>query len=308
MRDLTHEQAAELLPDAALDSLAADDQTAVLAHAAACPECGPALADLRDATAQLAFALPSLTDDPVRRARVRNRLLARARADLAVAKVDQSLPDSRAIAVPTASRDVDRQGAAGRGGGIPVGPTRRAPSRRPWTASPVVAWGVAAVVGIAAVLVLSVMSVRTTTREHQLVIERAATSMRIAALQDSVASQSETVRHLTGKQVSVMQLTSGAPRAPWGWMFWDHATNHWTLVAHDLPPAAAGKTYQLWLVTPKAKISAGTFDPAADGSAEVQATYLLAPDSLRAIAVTEEPAGGVPQPTGRFVITATAGQ
>ena len=104
-----------------------------------------------------------------------------------------------------------------------------------------------------------------------------------------------------------MQLTSGTVRAPWAWMFWDHATNRWTLVARDLAPPSPGKTYQLWLVTPRAKISAGTFNPKPDGSAEVQATYALAPDSLRAIAVTEEPAGGVPQPTGPFVITATAG-
>jgi hypothetical protein len=61
-------------------------------------------------------------------------------------------------------------------------------------------------------------------------------------------------------------------------------------------------------VTPKAKISAGTFTPLPDGSAQVQATYSLARDSLRAIAVTEEPAGGVPQPTGAFVLTVTAGQ
>ena len=103
-----------------------------------------------------------------------------------------------------------------------------------------------------------------------------------------------------------MQLTSGAVRAAWAWMFWDHVTNRWTLVARDLPAPAAGRTYQLWLVTPKAKISAGTFTPRPDGAAEVQATYALAPDSLNAIAVTDEPAGGVPQPTGALVISATA--
>ena len=78
MRDLTHEQAMELLPEAALDALSADEQAAVMAHAANCAECAQALAALRDATAQLAYAVPSVPDEPARRARARTRLLARA--------------------------------------------------------------------------------------------------------------------------------------------------------------------------------------------------------------------------------------
>jgi anti-sigma-K factor RskA len=132
--------------------------------------------------------------------------------------------------------------------------------------------------------------------------------VKIARLSDSLEAEASTLRELTGEQVSVVRLTSAAPSAPWAWMFWNHATNRWTFVAHNLQAAPPGKTYQLWLVTAKAKISAGTFNPNADGSAELQATYPLARDSLRAIAVTEEPAGGVPQPTGQFVITATVGQ
>ena len=98
MRELTHEAAAEMLAEAALDTLAADDQAAVLAHAATCPDCGPTLAALRDATSELAFSLTSSTDDPVRRARVRTRLLARARADLSVAELTPGAGDAAAPA------------------------------------------------------------------------------------------------------------------------------------------------------------------------------------------------------------------
>jgi anti-sigma-K factor RskA len=38
----------------------------------------------------------------------------------------------------------------------------------------------------------------------------------------------------------------------------------------------------------------------------VRATYALARDSLRAVAVTDEPAGGMPQPTGQFVVIGNA--
>jgi anti-sigma-K factor RskA len=50
-------------------------------------------------------------------------------------------------------------------------------------------------------------------------------------------------------------------------------------------------------------VSAGTFRPGPAGSAQVSARYDLPPDSLRAIAVTEEPAGGVPAPTGEVVVS-----
>jgi len=57
-------------------------------------------------------------------------------------------------------------------------------------------------------------------------------------------------------------------------------------------------------VTPKSKISAGTFVPR-NGDAVVRATYDLT-EPLNAIAVTDEPAGGVPQPTGNPIIVAQA--
>jgi hypothetical protein len=49
-------------------------------------------------------------------------------------------------------------------------------------------------------------------------------------------------------------------------------------------------------------VSAGTFHPGANGHAVVRATFALAPDSLRAVAVTEEPAGGLPSPSGTPLI------
>ena len=46
---------------------------------------------------------------------------------------------------------------------------------------------------------------------------------------------------------------------------------------------------------------AGTFQPQ-NGDAVIRATYALPADALKALAVTEEPAGGVPQPTGSFAL------
>lgn len=303
MRDVTHAEAQELLAAAALDALPADELAAVLAHARTCAECGPALGELRDATAQLAYAVPNVVDDPVRRARARSRLLARAHADVAVAdtnvgRMEAKVGGSAGPVVQAVTTPRERGGAA----------PARPPVRRSRSASAVTGWTVAGLVALAAALTLMTMNSRAAADARAVAATRVADSVRIAQLEDSLSLKDSTLRELTGKQISVMQLTAGTRRAPWAWMFWNHATNRWTFFAHDLPPAAAGKTYQLWLVTPAAKISAGTFTPESNGSAEVQATYALARDSLKAVAVTEEPAGGVPQPTGAFVIAASAGQ
>jgi hypothetical protein len=288
----------ELLSEAALDALPPDEQAAVVAHATGCPECGPALIALRDAVAQMAFAAPPVTVDAVRRARVRTRLMARARADLSVAgEPPEAIAAARGAAAPGGESPPVIAGGGATAAGLA---TRRG---RSWTTgAALLGWSLA----IAAGLVLVAVKRRAAADAERFTNTRSELLARVDALRDSVQSRDAFVSSVTGKHISSMQLTSGAVRAAWAWMFWDHVTNRWTLVARDLPAPAAGRTYQLWLVTPKAKISAGTFTPRPDGAAEVQATYALAPDSLNAIAVTDEPAGGVPQPTGALVISATA--
>jgi anti-sigma-K factor RskA len=112
---------------------------------------------------------------------------------------------------------------------------------------------------------------------------------------------------MTGPQVSVVELTSSGVRAPSARMFWDRATNKWTMYAHGLAPLRSGRSYELWLVTPDSKIPAGTFKPGSDGSAVFTATYALDASQLKAIAITEEPEAGVPAPTGPIVLMGAAG-
>jgi anti-sigma-K factor RskA len=111
---------------------------------------------------------------------------------------------------------------------------------------------------------------------------------------------------ITGRDVALMTLTTNGTKAPFAYMFWDRRANTWTMIAHNMPELKAGRTYQLWLVTASAKISAGTFQPR-NGDALIRATYALPADQLKALAVTEEPAGGVPQPTGAPIMAVTAG-
>jgi hypothetical protein len=77
------------------------------------------------------------------------------------------------------------------------------------------------------------------------------------------------------------------------------------LLASNLPAPPAGKTYEMWLI-PKAgnPSPAGLFQPDASGSAQHLERAPVDMASIKAVAVTLEPAGGVPQPTSQPVIVA----
>ena len=71
--------------------------------------------------------------------------------------------------------------------------------------------------------------------------------------------------------------------------------------AFDLPALAPDKTYQLWWIEGGKPVSAGVFnvDQRGTGSVQVERAPQGATDAW---AVTVEPAGGVPEPTGEMVL------
>ena len=76
------------------------------------------------------------------------------------------------------------------------------------------------------------------------------------------------------------------------------------LYAHNLPPVPDGRVYQMWvLVEKQAPLSAGLLPVSPKGDAQYDSGPL--PGGLEGavkVAVTLEPAGGVPAPTGPFVL------
>lgn len=264
-----HDDARDFLAALALDALDAPDEARVLAHVATCPACAAELAELRAAATGMAIALtPAAPDDPERSAAVKKRLMARVKAS------------KEAAIVP---------------------PYVAAPKRRFGNSAAVAASMLLVLTaGVAAMLWLDRDTLRGTVAS--LGARAAASGRRADSLQLIVSDRNRLIAGLTGRDMAMVRLTSSAKREAWALMFWNRETNAWTLVAHDLPPLPAGRIYQLWLVTAKAKISAGIFAPGANGEAVVSASYELPRDALKAVAVTEEPAGGVPQPTGAFVV------
>jgi anti-sigma-K factor RskA len=97
------------------------------------------------------------------------------------------------------------------------------------------------------------------------------------------------------RSVIAMSGLEAAPSAS-GNLYWDHQKNRWVVIA-NLPPAPAGKVYQLWMVTPEAKISAGLIEPDASGHGFVVVDLPANAGQIQAAAITLEPQGGSPQPT-----------
>jgi anti-sigma-K factor RskA len=93
-----------------------------------------------------------------------------------------------------------------------------------------------------------------------------------------------------------------APAAS-GRTFWSPSRGM-MFTAADLPPLPGGQVYQLWLVTASAPWSAGLFTPDRTGRAIVIGTVPAGVQPV-AVAVTIEPAGGVPSPTGAKYLVGT---
>jgi anti-sigma-K factor RskA len=87
---------------------------------------------------------------------------------------------------------------------------------------------------------------------------------------------------------------------------WDMKAQQWAVYIFDLPAPPSDKDYQLWYVTKNAKINAAVFRTDSQGRTFLKLT--LPPDALAglaATAVTLEPRGGSPQPTGKFYLKAS---
>ncbi len=71
--------------------------------------------------------------------------------------------------------------------------------------------------------------------------------------------------------------------------------------AFDLPSLPADKTYELWFIAAGKPVAAGTFDVDPRGAGTVRVERVTG-NPIQAWAVTIEPRGGVPQPTGAMVL------
>lgn len=87
-----------------------------------------------------------------------------------------------------------------------------------------------------------------------------------------------------------------------GRVFWSDTARRGVVVAGNLQPLPADRQYQLWVFENGQPVDAGVFDVDAEGRALFESKDLSAITGAENFAVTIEPRGGLPQPSGPIVL------
>jgi len=172
-----------------------------------------------------------------------------------------------------------------------------APNSAGFWARPILGWAVAA----AAILIGLAVTIPQNRRSQD---ELAALRSQLAAKQDELDRTRAVLDLLRSTDALRVHLVSST--APWPWpegKVYYQPKNGLLFVASHLPPLDPGKAYQLWLVPESGNpASAGIFEPDAKGNAMLMSHKAPMPMKPRTFAVTIEPEGGAPGPTGPQVM------
>lgn len=86
-------------------------------------------------------------------------------------------------------------------------------------------------------------------------------------------------------------------------ILWNPNYSKGMFYVNSLPPLPSEKSYQLWVIGAQGPVSAGVFDTSNQGSAVVTISKIDSPvPNVLQFAVTIEPRGGLPKPSGSIVL------
>ena len=183
--------------------------------------------------------------------------------------------------------------------------TTIAPIRKPGRRWPTLAATALLAAGLTAVAILvparqGIERMRAELQEAQ----RAATTSAIRA-----ASAEGALRAIGSPATRVIAMAPAGPQPDAAArIFWDESDASWHVFFTHMKTSAPGRTYQLWFITPdQKKVSAGTFDVGDRGDASIAVKIPPELGAIALAAVTEEPDGGVPQPTGPIQLVGKLG-
>jgi anti-sigma-K factor RskA len=247
----------------ALGALEGDEKQAIESHLSSCADCARKLAEARGRVALISFAAARVEPAP----HVKELLLARVRAE-----------GSGVPAVAVAPRKVEPRARSGVFG-------------RWWT-------GVLAPVGVA----LAIATILLWNQNERLNREMADLHAALVTQQKNLEEARHAADLLAARDTIVVPLVP-MPGMPKG-MGRVTYNSKMGMLMYDgkVDPAPADKSYQLWLVPMKGDpINAGVFNPATDEISHwmMKMSPGVTPASF---AITLEPAGGMPHPTGPKVL------
>jgi anti-sigma-K factor RskA len=303
---MRHEDYKQLLALEAVGALDRSERAPLEEHLHSCEECRAELRELSDDLASLAYTVAPVVPP----AHLRSRVLARIRAvDPSEVFVDPSeaLDTSRAVVSRSegarsrfAEADVDTRGLL-----------KRLSLWQLLTGRPSLGFGAA--FATAVLIVLGVTSLALLSRNQSLSAEVARLYGQLRDTQSELAGQREQLA--SARDVNDLLASPGArfaelsgkkpsPQAH-AMLAYDRSTGRAVMMATGLPPAPAGRAYQLWLIADKKPLPGGTFKTDAEGRARMS-DRLPAGVGNPTFAVTLEREGGVPAPEGDVYLLGSA--
>jgi anti-sigma-K factor RskA len=194
---------------------------------------------------------------------------------------------------PTAKEKLFARIAAERTAGLPSAAKEERKASVPWWS-----W-----VLVPTSIVLAVACLLLSWQNRKLGAELNASRLATKGIEREKQHVEELARVLASPDTITVKLagTSDAPQAA-GFVKYNPQIGMGLYAAQHLPPLPAEKAYQMWLVPANGvPISAGVFK-SEDSASRLLTAQVPAATKPQAFAVTIEPAGGVPQPTGPKVL------
>jgi anti-sigma-K factor RskA len=242
------------------------DKAEIETHLAGCSECRAKLQSARGRLALLALAAPATEPSP----EVRNRVLGSFRQN----------------------RPGRREGASS----VPV-------QRGRWAGVWAWAFAAACLILLVAAAWLTRDNLRLSKQLAEIQLVRQQLEASDLSLKASAARAQAVLDVLTGPETIQVELSPAAAKPlPHGKAFYNRVRGllFYTTNLNALP---ADHTYELWLIPTEGKpVDAGIFNTDARGNGQVVLPSLPQGLTAKAFAVTVEPAGGVPAPTGAMVL------
>jgi anti-sigma-K factor RskA len=289
-----HDGYRELVSGYALDALDPEDREPIEAHLAGCSDCQTLLAELRHVAAGIGASVDPAKPPPELKARVLTKVTGRAPVPAAETPKAVSAAEPPVVAPVSESRQAPTPKAISA-----AMPKPQAPRRGLGLAFAAALAGVAAIGSYAWTLRTELETVRGSLTETMDRLDSTRSELATARQNASRLTDSMSVLRAPDVQRMELRVTGPTVPGPTGRAFVS-LTRGIVFDAENLPVPAPGRAYQLWLVPPgygAAPVSAGMLAVDPSGRSTMQVEVPTGLTTLAAVAVSDEPMGGSPQPT-----------
>lgn len=163
---------------------------------------------------------------------------------------------------------------------------------------------------VAAATILVLIAVSLAVYSVTLNSELRSSYVRIEQLRNEMQKKEDLLEILSSRDIDVV-IMSGQKARPdaYGKVIWDPGQQQAILQVANLPSVPKDKDYQLWMIKDQKPVSAGVFSvkgSSKDNFFKIEQLQQANRKQLNAFAITLEPKGGVPQPTGDMYLLGKA--